>query len=355
MKITLIYTTIIIAVFIYSPLFAADVYENHNYSDKSSKQQLSEPVINKPDTEFITITIENDFFGKGTDQNYTNGIMFTYFDIGAEPPKIAKWLSRMIPTFEVNDTTSVHYSLGQNLYTPENIDIAIPDPHDRPYAAFLYGSAGFTTISASHIDDIEMTVGIVGPAAQGEFVQANFHELIDSNDPKGWDHQLENELGVMLSWQRGWPELYGATIADDYYLRAMPHIGATLGNIYTYANAGFNMQFLPKNDRWQSQPLRVRPAMPGSGVFGAFEDNWSWMFFAGVDTRFMARNIFLDGNTFRDSPSVDKKYIVADANIGLALTYDDFRIAYTLNWRSEEFQSQDEEHIFGVISLSYRF
>ncbi|WP_460994321.1 lipid A-modifier LpxR family protein, partial [Staphylococcus aureus] len=73
-----------------------------------------------------------------------------------------------------------------------------------------------------------------------------------------------------------------------------------------------------------------RLAMPGTGFFEIPEKKWGWYLFAGVDARAVARNIFLDGNTFKDSPSVDKFPLVADANAGLALTYDQLRISYTL-------------------------
>jgi hypothetical protein len=78
---------------------------------------------------------------------------------------------------------------------------------------------------------------------------------------------------------------------------------------------------------------------------------FSWSVFAGLEGRAVGRNIFLDGNTFRDSPSVDKKYFVGDANIGVALTYGRTQLTYTLNWRSEEFQGQDKPDIFGAIGL----
>ncbi len=317
--------------------------------------RIPDAMLTADDDRFLTLTVENDYFGSGTDQNYTNGVRLTYFDLGDNAPAPARWLASLVPTFELNHTTSVYYSIGQNLFTPENITRSIPDPDDRPYAGFLYGSAGFTSVTNNHVDELEMTLGVVGPVAFGEEVQANFHELINSNDPRGWDHQLENEPGLMLSWQRRWPEAYAAPLGEDWYFRAMPHIGGTLGNIYTYANTGLTLQLMPKRDRWQSQPLRVRPAIPGSGFFSTPERNWSWMLFAGVDGRATGRNIFLDGNTFENSPSVDKKYFVADASAGLALTYGSTRITYTINWRSKEFDNQDGSHVFGAISLGYRF
>ncbi len=318
------------------------------------EKSIPREVLLDESNRFLTVTVENDMFGGGTDKNYTSGARVTWFDLGAEPPLLAEILDDLVPSFRVNETTSVYYSLGQNLYTPEDIEAPVPDPNDRPYAAFLYGSAGFTSVTDDHVDDLEATLGVVGPAAFGEQTQKQIHEWVGSPEPQGWDFQLKNEPGLILSWQRSWPEAY-AVSPGPLHFRVTPHVGATLGNIYTYANLGLTLQLTPGADRWQDQPLRVRPSIPGSGFFAPPSNGWTWALFAGVEGRAIARNIFLDGNTFRDSRSVDKEPFVADASAGAALSYGPARISYTLNWRTREFDGQDDQAIFGAIALGYRF
>lgn len=69
----------------------------------------------------------------------------------------------------------------------------------------------------------------------------------------------------------------------------------------------------------------------------------------------MAHNIFLDGNTFRDSHDVERNILVGDASAGFSLTYGDYRMSYTLNARTKEFETQDQESIFGSVTLTKRF
>lgn len=305
---------------------------------------------------FFTLNVENDKFGSGYDRDYTNGLRLTWFNVGAAQPFYVDWIDRLVPTFEVNKTTTTYFSFGHNLYTPHDIDIDYLDPQDRPYAAFLYGSAGISTITDRHMDDVEFTLGWIGPSALGEEIQDNFHRLINADyQPKGWQYQLRDEPGIMLSWERSWPAHYTAQIGDKLHGRFSPHIGVTLGNIYTYANAGFIFDLTPANMRWQTQPVRVRPAIPGSGYFDS-SHNHGWMAFVGYDARLMARNIFLDGNTFKDSHSVSKRPLVHDLAVGLAYNYKNFRMSYTANWRSREFKSPlAQSSSFGAISLSYSF
>jgi lipid A 3-O-deacylase len=195
---------------------------------------------------------------------------------------------------------------------------------------------------------------MVGPAALGKPTQKFVHRITKSEKPGGWDAQLKNEPGLMISWERVLPELYSADIAGLHF-RTSAYGGATLGNIYTYGNSGLIVQLVPQKYKWQGLPIRVRPAMPGNSYFSVPEDKFSWSLFAGIEGRAVARNIFLDGNTWRDSPSVDKKNLVGDGNIGAAFTYGRTQLTYTLNWRSEEFYGQDKPDLFGAIGLSHRF
>lgn len=305
---------------------------------------------------FLTLSIENDFFGSGTDRDYTNGLRLTYFNVGADQPFYVDWIDTLSPMFEKNKTTTSYFSFGHNLYTPSDITRTDFEPLDRPYAAFLYGSAGVSTITDRHMDNVELTLGMIGPSAMGKQVQTEFHKLKGSDIPQGWRYQLKDEPALMLSWERSWPAYYVAQWDNRLHLRFSPHVGATLGNVYTYANAGFIIDLTPSSARWQDQPVRVRPAIPGSGFFDNGDRQNGWMVFAGWDSRVAARNIFLDGNTFKDSHSVDRQWLVHDAAIGAAYSYHNWRLSYTLNWRSKEFISPlADDSVFGSLSLNYRF
>src|SRR5882724_2138014 len=67
--------------------------------------------------QFLTFNVENDLFGGGTDRNYTSGVRVTWFDAGAKPPSVFNNVSKVFPAFTINKTTSIYYTLGQNLYT----------------------------------------------------------------------------------------------------------------------------------------------------------------------------------------------------------------------------------------------
>jgi hypothetical protein len=321
----------------------------------SLETDVSKAIEQSKDTHsFLTFNVENDMFGGGTDRNYTSGVRVTYFDLSATPPEIFKDIAKAVPTFSINKTTGIYYSLGQNLYTPKDITHVSQMPGDHPWAGFLYGSAGLSTITHNHVDELEVTLGIVGPAALGKETQTFIHKYVSgSPKPMGWDNQLKNEPGLILSWERRFPERFGFNMLG-LTAGAEPHLGVTLGNVYTYANTGLSLRLSPYGSL-QDDPIRVRPAMPGTGAFIVPEHKFSWYLFGGVEGRAVARNIFLDGNTFADSYSVTKKPFVADVNLGLATTYGKTRVSYALIYRTKEYTTQKGGNVFGTVSLGFRF
>jgi len=69
----------------------------------------------------------------------------------------------------------------------------------------------------------------------------------------------------------------------------------------------------------------------------------------------VARDISLDGNTWRDSRSVDREVLVGDASLGFALIFESARLTATYTIRSKEFETQREAAQFGSVSIAFRF
>lgn len=336
--------TFILLLFI-SPASAEDTLE----------KRMPREITGGPHDKFITLAFENDSIGGGSDRHYTSGVRLTYFDVNAQFPPIVRKIADYIPTFDINHTSSVYYSVGQNLYTPADIGSRTQDPKDRPWAAFLYGSAGMATLTGNHIDDLEITLGLVGPYALGEQVQKAVHRHVtDSPIPRGWSNQIKNEPGLILSWQRRWPGAISHEVGG-LTLTAAPYFGVSLGNVYTYGSTGISFRISPEQSRWSDAPLRVRPALPGTGFFEVPRRGWDWYLFGGLEGRAVARNVFLDGNMFADSHSIGKFPLTGDANAGIAFTLGRVRLSYTLVYRSREFQAQDRPDLFGAASLAYSF
>lgn len=303
----------------------------------------------------VNLATENDMFGSDTDRHYTHG---TRLSFAAPEGDVADWMregASYFPLFSDQGKLRASYALGQNLYTPSDISLTDPNLMDRPYAGWLYGSFGLVSDLGNRIDTLELTLGVVGPASLGEQTQKYVHKVVDSPDPKGWDHQLKNEPGIVLTYERKIRRFLTLdTGVHGLEIDATPHAGLSLGNIFTHAEVGtmFRLGWDLEKDR--GGPPRIRPSLPGSDYY-AKSDGFGWYLFAGVAGRAVARNIFLDGNSFTSSYDADKKHFVADAQVGIALRYDDFRLAYTQIIRTKEFKDQQKPDRYGAITLSYQF
>ncbi|WP_339630852.1 lipid A deacylase LpxR family protein [uncultured Sneathiella sp.] len=300
----------------------------------------------------FTFVLENDLFF-GLDQDYTNGVQLAWMSEPDYAPVWALKAARLLPFFPEDGLVRSSYAIGQNMYTPN--DISDPDPplDERPYAGWLYGAVGIVVETGEkQLDQLQLQFGIVGPSSLAEQSQEFIHKVVGSPKPQGWDTQLKDEPGLVLTYQRSWRALVSQEIAG-ISVDVTPHVGGALGNIYTYANAGATLRFgwnLP-NDYG---PPRIQPGLPGSGFFEQTDDVGLY-FFAGLDARAVAHNIFLDGNTFRDSRSVDKEPFVGDAQVGVAVTLRSARLAFTHVFRSREYKGQSNPDEFGAISLSVPF
>ena len=305
----------------------------------------------KDDKGIFSFTLENDYF-VGEDNGYTNGFLISYLSPEANIPEWLETASSYFPFFAKNGHKRYGLTFGQAMFAPDDLRRADLIEEDRPYAGFLYGSIGMLTDTGYRLDHLQLSIGMVGPSSVAEETQKFVHKVIDSIDPKGWNNQLKDELGIILTYERKWRGIYQLN-PYGWGIDATPHIGASLGNIHTYAAAGITFRVgydLPSD---YGPPL-IRPNLPGSDFFMP-NDGLGWYLFAGLEGRAVARNIFLDGNTFKDSHSVEKNHFVGSLQAGIAVTYENIRIAYTHIFRTKEFKGQDNADEFGAITISYRF
>lgn len=313
---------------------------------------------NRDQSGILSVQVENDLWGSGTDRYYTHGTRVSYLSSEGVP----RWLERsasLVPLFSRRGHLRTSYAIGQSIFTPEETSHTGLMENDRPYAGWLYGSVGLISdhrvrdgsLQSNRLDSLEINVGMVGPSSLAEDTQSQVHELIGSPKAQGWRHQLRNEPGFMLVYDRQWQAQYISEILG-LTVDLTPHLGGTLGNVMTSLSCGTTLRIGQELPGDYGPPL-IRPSLPGSGFFRPI-NGFGWYLFAGVEGRYVLHSIFLDGNTFRDSHSVDREPWVGDLQAGLVLTWGDVRISFSNIFRSDEFAEQKSATEFGSITLSVR-
>lgn len=307
---------------------------------------------------------KNDFFapnlaGSGrSDQNFTQGLEFSYTVKEEDAPKFVQEIGELIPEEEIPPVKTLYnaqgqaiawsitepeyekeilsrrykLTIGQHLYTPEELETTELQTNDNPYAGWLFVDAAKILTHPDYYSETGITLGIIGPSAQGEFTQREFHKLINSDDPLGWDNQLRDEPGIVLRHKRDWRDYKLEGTVDFDWLSGWD---VRLGNVHT--DAGFHTGF------------RVGHNLPDLD-----ENRHEWSIYGFVDgeARAVARNIFYDGNTFKDSHSVDTKHTIAEVDSGIAVEYKKWRFILHLLTRTKDYEEQDDDlHSYGLFEI----
>ena len=310
-----------------------------------------------------TFYFENDLF-TGTDRNYTNGVKYSLISPDLSPhakdgklPRSVLELIQRIPFIGQSTTEYTHkveFSLGQNMFTPADIDPRDLIKDDRPYAGWTYISTSYHRKSTARnrtpfMDTVELQLGLIGPDSYAEEAQKLVHELRDIGVPNGWDNQLKNEIGLVVAFERKWllkkprPDTWGYSLAS--------HVGGTLGNVHTYLNLGVEYRL-----GWNiPEDFGVSIIRPAGSTRLEITKGLSAYLFGAVNGKAVARDIFLDGNTFADSHHIDKNVFVANFAAGFALNYNKLLVSWTQLVRTKEFKNQEDSHSFGAIAVSYSF
>lgn len=301
----------------------------------------------------LSFQSENDLYGDARDRWYTNGFRLSFAYPAGGEPEIFAWADSLLPSDEPGKDTDVFFAVGQAMFTPRDITADRLLADDRPYAGWLYLELGASGGTDRLQETLTLSAGTTGPPSMAKRTQQFVHTLTDSPEPQGWEFQLEAEPTLQLFYERSWFLPLGR-IAGETEIDLSPRLGGNLGNVFIDANAGLVARignYLPPG-----LPPRLNPSATGTGTtLRPRKEGIGWFVFAGIEARGVARNLFLDGNSFTDSHSVAKENFVYEASAGIAASFDAFALSYTFVHRSEEFDLQREPQSFGSINLSLAF
>ena len=292
----------------------------------------------------VQLFLDNDKWA-GSDRYYTNGMKIGFGVSASKMP--GRDMSRTTidavgKFFNCGpvENRNAGIFVGQNMYTPRDTSVTTPQPSDRPWAGWLYAGLVYQAQrkcggDSEALDTIEFDIGVVGPSAQGEDVQNWWHRVINVPEARGWDNQIPDEIGVLVSY------LHKQKWKQGKHVEVIPHAGAVLGTVMTLVRGGGMVR--AGHNMTGFGPDRLEP---GGAILQNFRTNakpcprvtlCEYYGFAGVEGRAVAYNIFLDGTVFRASPDVERTPFVYDLSVGFSLRFDLLRLTVSRVTRSEEF------------------
>lgn len=265
----------------------------------------------------LSLRIDNDAFDfwmmpwNRPDDEYTSGVHITY-DGGDAPWWARSFLhgdSGCVPRAQA--CRSARAELGQDIYTR---DTELNDPrviqNARPSAGWLYLAQSARSLRDARSDDVTLTFGVTGPPSLAQLAQRIAHRVAPRyNRPIDWSRQIGFEPGLIVRYEER--RRVGTTLGQVGF-DLVPRAAASIGNVLTAAELGVQMR-----TGWHLP----HPWLPDAG-------GTSVALVAGISGQAVARNLFLDGNTFENGPRVGHEPFVGSGELGLEFRYRAFSLAY---------------------------
>ena len=312
----------------------------------------------KDDTEkhsFATLSFENDSFFKD-DGLYSNGLFLNwgYNHVNAlDDQSLPAWIAYLVQKTHLsglqNKQYSVNYGFGQALQTA--IDITVEDlvEEDAPYVGLLAWEVNLLAYDELISDEVGLIVGAVGPITGGESVQKFVHEIINANEPLGWDNQIANEPVFRIQARRTW-RVYETELWNGEF-DLLTGLDGGLGNFRSDIATGVGIRFGQR----LSENFSSATVFPIQKFNGINNSPYGWYLFLNASVSYVANDIFINGSTFHDSHSVDLIHPQATISAGVMANIYNFSILYTLLYSTDEYEGQAEHSRYGSVAVTYHF
>ena len=311
--------------------------------------------------EYASFIFENDIFTDNNDDGYTNGLGYAWGTIGfdefddATTPGWIQWLSEDLYISTLADKRrAITYQVFQTITTPSDTDTSKQQTDDYPYAGTLTWKATQYAIDDQVTDYMTLLMGAVGPVSLAEDTQKAVHEITDSSDPEGWDHQLNNEPLIQLGVGRKW-RLHAGNITDGTDYDVIPAMEGTVGNLSSNADVGVTFRF--GNELLRTYPMAsLWPAREINPLTGTAVGTY-YVYFS-VMGRYQANNIIIDGNSsaFDDDNNSDLSLEHGQNFVatGFAVSFKSWSLLFSVVSASKEFEEADDDrYSFGSLNVTW--
>lgn len=256
-----------------------------------------------------------------------------------------------------NSQNYISFNIAHKMFTPQDFESSDIIEDDRPYAGYFYLQSALHQSKNRYLQSLIFQVGMIGPSVKMEETQKLIHSLIGSDEPQGWKYQLKDELILQINYSlKKYIDLERVS-TQNYSSSIIPEFGVELGNASTkvYTSALFRWgkntpkdygAFTIDNTNYSKIPLKEREIK---------EKKYRYYINIGLKVNLIARDIFLDGNSFKESSSVDKNTLTANFIYGFSFAYKRLSIDYIRQHSTKEFKTQERAYSYGSLLFSYAY
>ncbi|MBX2885594.1 MAG: lipid A deacylase LpxR family protein [Granulosicoccus sp.] len=310
--------------------------------------------------ETVTFRLENDIF-TGSDNQYTNGVAITWsskpLDSYEQNSHRRRWgeLFKFLPGFSTDaERRFLVLSLIHEMNTPSDITMIDPPLGEQPYSGILMLSNTVYSNLKTWSQAWNLRVGVVGPVTRSGDLQTAVHTVIDSDQPQGWETQLQNELILNIGY------IAGKTMARrinpaSFSWRALTLGSLEFGNYTTSIGGNFMVEFGQFSPRTLSNSS-IGSSLPSIiGVGSSPTQQFEVAAYIGVGAYALAHYMPLDGTVFRSSRSADYSPFVTTASLGITARYEKLIVSLSANIGSTPLNKEDPNIDYGGLTFGWVF
>lgn len=306
---------------------------------------------------------DNDVFVPGhRDQDYTYGINFTQTGSLVRSAKV----SLNTPLIRIDNWLGNHHSstgqqetfsreIGAFGFTPEDINIAVANSNDRPYASLVYLSS--SREQTNFVDNVAwkstLTIGVLGLGAVGE-LQNFAHQNTNGAKAQGWNNQI-SEGGEITGRYVIARQQYFDQFSGDIEIKST--LQASVGYL-TEASWGLSFRTGQIHSPWSS----FNPELASYGEKSSYSSSAKAVnehyFWSGFAIKARAYNAFLQGQFRASAVSYEHhqlRPVLLEAWAGYTFAFrQGYRISYVIRGHSSEIETGagDRNLVWGGIIIA---
>jgi hypothetical protein len=288
----------------------------------------------------ISFVTDNDLYASvDRDRYYTNGTFLSY-----------RYLTNH--KNENLEKKIIQWQVGQEMYTPNKPIVQDIRLHDRPFAAYLYGSFGIKSVyKKNKILNTSLQIGIVGPKAFGKEVQDFIHDIYNFEEAVGWKHQIKNALAFNLD-----AEYISFLTKNKAHTFDVSWINsARLGTVYTNISTGLNIRFSYISLQSIKNSIAFNTNLNNENT--NFKREIESFFYIKPTIRYSAYDATLQGSFLNANSPVTKELIpfVFNVELGFKFTANRFNFGYTFNYNTSKSKNLRYTYgnKFGTVNVNY--
>ncbi|WP_064791882.1 lipid A deacylase LpxR family protein [Shewanella woodyi] len=303
------------------------------------------------------LQLDNDIIF-GSDGNYTNGMILGWEsaaqDRRSELPTPLQW-QRLFLFNQQEGEIAWGAKFNQRMWTPEEIEIATPQPDDRPYAGLLTIETHTAHYGVNLSQKNWLSLGVMGPLSGAQQVQEFVHKFTDSSPPLGWQYQVENQVTIQLAYEVDALMLrrdafnHALTGKTQWELSGFSHTQA--GNFRTETELG--VLFRWGNDLEHSFG-RLSQHSGHLGNLTSAKGFSNFIFYSRAFVGYRFNDLSLEGSLPYDSRLM-LEHLQYGVKSGIIWSHSNGSISWSFNSYSQEYQNDKQSwHGYGSLTFSWK-